>query len=170
MSNVQDLDLDHEDDDRHNDVCMCVGSKHLLIDLLITQSNLSTTHCTTKSFPTSKGVEIVKQIEINPHPSSLNALDQEGVHGSPSDKSCCQYIAHVVVKSQLHRTVLYKYGSSLKRSFIFLDVHQSSYGTCDIRNGGLPWAARDLEESLDHIGEEEEREKSHFLPSCHICF
>ena len=65
---------------------MWVGSKHLLIDLLITQSNLSTTHCTTKSFPTSKGVEIVKQIEINPHPSSLNALDQEGVHGAPSAK------------------------------------------------------------------------------------
>ena len=74
------------------------------------------------------------------------------------------------MKSQLHRTVLYKYGSSHKRFFIFLDVHQSSYGTCDIRNGGLPWAARDLEESLDHIGEEEEREKAHFLPSCHICF
>ena len=119
--------LDHEDDDRHNDVCMWVGSKHLLIDLLITQSNLSTTHCTTKSFPTSKGVEIVKQIEINPHPSSLNALDQEGVHGSPSTKSCSQYIA-IIMKSQLHRTkCCSKLVLHLKDSS-YLDVYQLSSG------------------------------------------
>ena len=65
--------------------------------------------------------------------------------------------------------MLFKTGSSTKRFFISRRLSVIFRTWCDICNGALPWAARDLKESLDHIGEKEDWEKAHFLP-CHLCF
>ena len=96
----------------------------------------------------------------------LTRKESMGPHLPNQVVSYCDY--HEVPTSQ--NKMLFKTGSSLKRFFIFLDVYESSSGTwCDICNDALPWAARDLKESLDHIGEKEDWEKAHFLP-CHLCF